>query len=200
LPIEENHELVGDSIKFESIQKTSDDAEQFLESVGSQTAAEESTSQTKKSTKVTKVSEYRREQEQKIAQLCKLECHMCAEEDLIFERWQDMKRHYRTVHQTDGYAICLCCNRSFFSRTKVLEHVEWKLNPDIFKCETCGKCLVTRDGLREHMVSHEPNDSRLHKCSLCSKTFVRHCQFLEHQLHHLPDSEKTYVCTECKRR
>jgi hypothetical protein len=149
--------------------------------------------------KCKKSTEWGEGQEKSISQYCKMECFMCTEE-IRFEKWLDMKRHYRSAHQMEGYVMCSCCNRKFVKRSKILEHVVRKQNPDLFKCEICGKCLADRDGLRIHMVKHTPEESWAYKCTVCLKSFFRRGQFADHQMQHLPDSEKKYACTECEMR
>jgi Zinc finger, C2H2 type len=139
-------------------------------------------------------------QEENIKQLCKMECNICP--GTKFDKWLDMKKHYRVVHQMQGFVICSCCDGKFTKRFKILDHVVRKLNPEEFKCKICGKYYENRDSLAHHMGYHEPEDTRPYKCEVedCQKTFTRRSQFLDHQIRHTPESEKKFACNVCGKR
>jgi hypothetical protein len=222
--VEHNGLVKDDAIKVELIQKMSDDDDQCQTSANEGAILRFARKTMKKHSTIRKVKDENTEkdaatkakhreiyekckkstewgegQEKNIFEYCKMECFMC-DEEIRFEKWRDMKRHYRSAHQMEGYVMCSCCNRKFVKRSKILDHVVRKQNPELFKCEICGKCLVNRDSFREHMVKHAPEESRAYKCTVCFKSFLRRGQFVEHQMHHLPDSEKKYACTECEMR
>lgn len=68
------------------------------------------------------------QEDEKIRQWCRMECSLCS---TTFYRFPDVKIHYRNEHSTNGYIIC--CNKKFFRRVRVLEHIARHINPDAFK-------------------------------------------------------------------
>lgn len=66
----------------------------------------------------------------KISEFFNLNCQLCATTHLKFT---EVKAHYLNVHNsTRGYVIC--CKRKLFKRYELLEHLDWHLNPNEFRC------------------------------------------------------------------
>lgn len=67
-------------------------------------------------------------EEAQIRDYFKMECDICK---CKFFKFLEAKAHYRTEHKTRGYL--LCCNRKYFHRGTVLDHIAFHVNPDSFK-------------------------------------------------------------------
>lgn len=68
------------------------------------------------------------EEDKKIRLWCNLYCTKCSQ---TFGNFSDVKTHYRTVHQENGYVVC--CARKYFRRFHLLDHIFKHMNPDAFK-------------------------------------------------------------------
>jgi hypothetical protein len=67
--------------------------------------------------------------ESSIKEYCKMECVQCA--NVSFSKWLELKKHYRDEHQIPGYVFC--CNKKFERQVKLLEHIAWHMNPEVFR-------------------------------------------------------------------
>jgi hypothetical protein len=92
-------------------------------------------------------------QEKHISQICRMECSLC--ENFKFPKWLDMKKHYRSVHQTEGFIVCSCCDKRFLKRNKILDHIVRKLNPEEFHCDLCGRNFANRESLKGENLEFE---------------------------------------------
>lgn len=66
-------------------------------------------------------------QDELIRNWCNMECTKCTEKFCVFP---EVKVHYHNVHQSNGYLVC--CNKKFFRRIRILEHIARHMNPDVF--------------------------------------------------------------------
>lgn len=70
----------------------------------------------------------RKEQDSLIRDYFSMACEVCSYQ---FGTFLEARRHYRTVHQKAGYLAC--CNKRFFYRGGLIDHISVHLNPDTFK-------------------------------------------------------------------
>jgi hypothetical protein len=71
-----------------------------------------------------------KESHQRAADNCKMQCDICS---TVFHEWADVASHFKSKHQQKGYVLCICCNKRFYQKLRLLGHVEVRLNPDAFK-------------------------------------------------------------------
>ncbi|KAI8128859.1 Transcription factor grauzone [Lucilia cuprina] len=121
-------------------------------------------------------------------------CDVCG---VPFENFSSMLKHFSREHKRKGYL--LCCNRKFYERNNLVDHLQCHLNPDYFKCPQCGKVLSDRKNFKSHLLRvHRPKDVVLkHSCEICGKSFTQGYVLRTHKLTHLPKEEKKFPCTEC---
>lgn len=67
-------------------------------------------------------------EDQQIRDIVKMQCDICSE---VFFLFRDAKYHYRTQHDQNGY-LC-CCDKKYFKRARVLEHIQRHINPNGFR-------------------------------------------------------------------
>lgn len=68
-----------------------------------------------------------REQDELIRSWCNMQCTQCTKTFYVFP---EVKVHYRNEHQSNGFVVC--CNRKFFRRVRILEHISRHINPSVF--------------------------------------------------------------------
>jgi len=57
-----------------------------------------------------------------------------------------------------------------------------------FKCSTCGKAFVRKDGLDRHELIH--SNAQTHVCQVCGKTFpVRNYLYIHMRSHNKPEGK-----------
>lgn len=70
------------------------------------------------------------EQDEIIRRFCTLICEKC---DYVGKNYYQLEKHYKTEHDTRGYAVC--CGRKFCKKRRLFEHCQRHINPDMFRCE-----------------------------------------------------------------
>lgn len=133
-------------------------------------------------------------EDEEIKEYFKIECEIC---NAMFEKFHLLKTHFREIHKKAGYVSC--CDKRFFSRSEALHHLKRHSDPNIFKCEVCGKVFVDLKGLRGHMFLHAPEEERKYKCSSCPKTFVKQYMLKSHEIIHVPVDDRQFNCDLCDR-
>uniref|UniRef100_A0A1B0B678 Transcription factor grauzone n=1 Tax=Glossina palpalis gambiensis TaxID=67801 RepID=A0A1B0B678_9MUSC len=110
--------------------------------------------------------------DEEIAKFMPLHCELCSVE---VENFTSLKGHMRVEHNMKGYMRC--CNRKFFERGLLAEHIRTHLNPACYKqeedkpfaCSQCSNKFVTVYLLQLHkVVAHgDPTNT----CKSCSRKF-----------------------------
>ncbi|XP_061396129.1 zinc finger protein 184-like [Musca vetustissima] len=119
----------------------------------------------------------------------KMSCDKCSK---TFERFRQLCQHFSQEHNEQGYVMC--CATKFFNRRLLVDHINFHLDPEYFKCNLCGKVLTKRICLIGHMKMHE---EKKFACDKCDKKFVLKHKLDKHKLTHLPESEKKFPCNDC---
>lgn len=136
----------------------------------------------------------RDEEDKKIRDFFDLTCKMCEFRSITFVA---VKLHYRQVHLIKRGFVS-CCDKKFFRRGRILEHIAWHGNPNSFRCPICNKSYQDTHALKVHMPNHATEDERIFKCDLCSKTFAKKYNLSQHiRITHVPDHLKIHKCPTC---
>uniref|UniRef100_A0A1I8PJK1 Transcription factor grauzone n=1 Tax=Stomoxys calcitrans TaxID=35570 RepID=A0A1I8PJK1_STOCA len=92
----------------------------------------------------------------------KLECDICQESQATFT---SLKEHFSKTHN-EGPGYIVCCQRKFFKRYRLVDHVRKHLHAKALKCELCGKRYSRQETLQGHMEKQHcgagNNISKLH--------------------------------------
>lgn len=131
----------------------------------------------------------RLEHDKFLQQHYKITCNKC---HLPFDTFPLLCKHYSKEHNERGFVTC--CEMKFFDRSLLVDHINYHLNPEYFKCKDCGKVLTQRRCLWAHMKLHE---EKKFCCDVCDKKFVQKSKLERHKLTHLPAQEKKFPCNEC---
>ncbi|XP_005189348.2 transcription factor grauzone isoform X1 [Musca domestica] len=119
----------------------------------------------------------------------KITCDKCQK---TFERFRLLCQHFSQEHNEQGYVMC--CDTKFFNRHLLVDHINYHLDPEYFKCNLCGKVLTKRIFLISHMKMHK---EKKFACDECDRKFVLKYMLDKHKLTHLPESEKKFPCNDC---
>lgn len=127
-------------------------------------------------------------------------CRIC-NNSIRVDTYEELKQHQKVEHGAKRYEV-YCCKKKLISRTALLDHMNFHLNPDQLKCPKCGKLLRDSYQLKNHLERHEdPNQGRKYPCHLCHKSFYHQSLLNTHLMTHLTPEErerlKTYSCPEC---
>ncbi|KAK6627704.1 hypothetical protein RUM44_010183 [Polyplax serrata] len=135
--------------------------------------------------------------EQKMLNFYNIKCEKC--EDSEFTSFKMLSRHYRTVHNKQGYIKCckrnIRVNDKYYLRNHMFKH----LQPDSCRCKVCGKELSSLVTLKHHMNLHKPEEERPFQCSHCKKSFCCKNDLNNHEKAiHVPENERQdFICDMC---
>ncbi|KAH8261528.1 hypothetical protein KR044_010626, partial [Drosophila immigrans] len=125
----------------------------------------------------------------------KVICPIC---NTAMEDFSELLLHARKDHNQRGYA--LCCNRKFWKRGVLVDHLRRHQDPELFKCHICQRVMGHRRSLELHMRMHEIKQrGRLYQCEQCSKKFYSSVVCERHKLTHIPKEQWLVNCTNCKK-
>ncbi|XP_016965585.1 gastrula zinc finger protein XlCGF57.1, partial [Drosophila biarmipes] len=117
-------------------------------------------------------------------------CTLCPKE---YTNAPTLKLHMHTHDEQRKVHTCPQCNKTFFSRRNLRDHVKRHTGERPFECPECHQTFTKNSGLKLH--------SRLHmaekpfKCELCGKGFVQNQHLITHLRVH--NGDRPFKCTEC---
>ncbi|KAJ6646328.1 Transcription factor grauzone [Pseudolycoriella hygida] len=118
-----------------------------------------------------------------------MSCDLCEE---TLSSLRDANNHYKDVHNMQkGYLIC--CSKKFYRLQNMLQHCQWHINPESFKCDHCPKNFSDKYRLRDHVnLCHSDENDKIFTCTECDKTFSK-----QHYLNaHLKKGHNTKAADE----
>ncbi|XP_061396954.1 zinc finger protein 845-like [Musca vetustissima] len=77
-----------------------------------------------------------------------LECELCREP---FTTFTLLHNHFRDAHPSEKLSI-RCCDKAFFTRSKIQRHLCVHLQNKAFKCQLCGKRYSKKATIQTHML------------------------------------------------
>ncbi|KAG4076309.1 hypothetical protein HA402_005752 [Bradysia odoriphaga] len=135
--------------------------------------------------------------EQRVAEYFRMNCHLCNEQ---LSSLTKVTKHFRKKHNMErGYLIC-CCKKKAKVRKAVIEHVEWHMNPNMFRCDECSRTFNEKRALRKHKVEqHKMRTEVPLDCGQCTKQFSNLDSLKRHVVRvHPPDNQK-FTCDICRK-
>lgn len=123
-------------------------------------------------------------------------CKIC---EYIGNDFRDLKGHFRVVHDKPrGYAMC--CDRIFYKKEILVEHIQFHINPEHFKCNNCGMTFKASKSLEYHSIHtcksiNTEDVKKLFQCDECLKWFNSKFLLQRHKLSHMPLEERQWKCT-----
>ncbi|XP_058833769.1 transcription factor grauzone-like [Topomyia yanbarensis] len=130
-----------------------------------------------------------------ISQNINLECDTCATKCSSF---QDLQRHSLTKHDKRAYVFC--CGLKFCRRPRLVDHIQFHLNPEQFRCGVCSKQFQNTEALQWHKDKvHAADEDKTFQCSMCPKTYSRKRFLTIHEKYHRMSVQKKWHCSSCDR-
>ncbi|XP_037036606.1 transcription factor grauzone-like [Bradysia coprophila] len=136
--------------------------------------------------------------ERRVAEFFRMNCHLC---DEPLSSLTKVSKHFRIKHNMErGYLIC-CCKKKAKVRKAVIEHVEWHMNPNLFRCDNdeCSRTFNEKRALRKHMMEHQGRAEGPLDCSQCTKQFPNQDSLKRHVGRVHPQDNQKYTCDICKK-
>lgn len=80
------------------------------------------------------------ELEGKIADYFQMNCELCSEN---LQSMDDVQTHYKSKHNVSRRFL-RCCNKKFNMRKRVIDHVRWHIDPNVFKYTFSTLCSLPK--------------------------------------------------------
>lgn len=101
-----------------------------------------------------------------IREFVSLCCDIC-EKRPQFDTFKKLQFHYESKHECRGYINC--CEKKFYRKDRLMNHIINHINPEAFKCPKCGQKSKSKILLRIHMKQHLPVEDRPYQCNCGQK-------------------------------
>ena len=124
-------------------------------------------------------------------------CELCSQK---FEVSYNLRRHFKKVHQSQSVQ-CNLCNKSL-RKENLPYHVRSVHNQEkTHKCEYCEKEFFYKKILREHINSlHSKDAKEKYECGLCKEVFTNKSNRDRHfRTRHQNNQNTKFNCTLCEK-
>ncbi|CAH0695272.1 unnamed protein product [Spodoptera exigua] len=120
----------------------------------------------------------------------KMECCICHEKGFHF---RSLMKHYKDRHGVPGYVTC--CDKKFhyFYPKKIIEHMAFHLQPNIFMCQSCHQNFQTSQELYEHQSNGGRSEGKI-LCPRCSERYPTYHELGWHIITHRTDKLQCDYC------
>ncbi|CAG4954587.1 unnamed protein product [Colias eurytheme] len=120
----------------------------------------------------------------------KMECCICHETGFNF---RSLMKHYKDRHGVPGYVTC--CDKKFhyFYPKKIIEHMAFHLQPNIFMCPSCHQNFQTSQDLTEHQSNGGRSEGKI-LCPRCSERYPTYRELGAHLITHRTDKLQCDYC------
>ncbi|KAL0810279.1 hypothetical protein ABMA28_010439 [Loxostege sticticalis] len=120
-------------------------------------------------------------------------CDMCSYRGV---HKNSLEAHTNKVHLRTRPYVCEICEKGFYRKSHLTEHISTHANVKNFTCELCGDEFVAKKTLTEHIRLH--TGERPYQCEICNKRFVSSGRRSDHfkSVH----MEKTHCCFLCDKK
>uniref|UniRef100_A0A2A4J6I8 C2H2-type domain-containing protein n=1 Tax=Heliothis virescens TaxID=7102 RepID=A0A2A4J6I8_HELVI len=120
----------------------------------------------------------------------KMECCICHENGFHF---RSLMKHYKERHGVPGYVTC--CDKKFhyFYPKKIIEHMAYHLQPNIFMCPSCHQNFQTSQELFEHQSNGGRSEGKI-VCPRCSERYPTYHELGWHIITHRSDKLQCDYC------
>lgn len=123
-----------------------------------------------------------------------MNCPICQQQ---LDSFTDAHIHFQSLHNRNAYFVC--CEKKLSYRKNALDHINWHLNPDNYKCNECGKSYTSMKFLQNHFKNvHETN--KQFQCDLCVMQTATIQQLRNHMTSHTFSGPPEFECSFCYKK
>ncbi|CAG4978191.1 unnamed protein product [Parnassius apollo] len=119
-----------------------------------------------------------------------MECCICHGKGFDFK---SLMKHYKERHGVPGYVTC--CEKKFhyFYPKKIIEHMAYHLQPNIFMCQSCHQNFHSSQELTEHESNGGKSEGKI-TCPRCSERYPTYRELGRHIITHRADKSQCDYC------
>ncbi|XP_063390092.1 zinc finger protein OZF-like [Cydia fagiglandana] len=122
----------------------------------------------------------------------KYNCHNC---NFVSLSKGTVEAHINKVHLGIRPYICTICDKGFFKKSNLTEHINIHDKVKTETCEICGDSFVSKKTLMEHIRLHK--NQKPYKCEMCSESFVTSGRRSDHvKRKHMEKKECCLICNK----
>ncbi|XP_063543178.1 zinc finger protein 567-like [Cydia strobilella] len=122
----------------------------------------------------------------------KYNCHNC---NFVSLSKGTIDAHINKVHLGIRPYVCLICDKGFFKKSNLTEHINIHNKIKTETCEICGDSFVSKKTLMEHIRLHK--NQKPYKCEMCSESFVTSGRRSDHvKRKHMEKKECCLICNK----
>ncbi|XP_061880723.1 mucin-2-like [Entelurus aequoreus] len=119
--------------------------------------------------------------------------HVCQQCGKGFVYSYCLTKHLQMVHRKIKPFVCQICDKAFFTKVDVEDHIRIHTGEKPFQCHICEKRFVKKIELRAHLKWH--SGEKRHWCPYCGKGFFDYNNLKRHKYIHT--GEKPKSCPHC---
>lgn len=106
----------------------------------------------------------------------------CPQCDLKFLGTFQRNIHVRRAHNQERLHECSYCDKTFFTKTRLTDHINIHEGIKPFSCDTCGQLFRTKTNLDSHVGIH--TGVKRYKCGLCPVAYACTSSVSRHRQSH----------------
>ncbi|XP_041974792.1 zinc finger protein weckle-like [Aricia agestis] len=137
-----------------------------------------------------KPAKHGEELDKQISLFYPMECNICHEKNFNF---QSLMNHYKDGHGVPGYVACCGKQFHFFYPKKIIEHMAYHLQPNIFMCHSCHENFQTSHDLQQHCSNGGRSNAKI-VCQRCPERYPTYRELGVHLLTHRTDELQCDYC------
>ncbi|XP_048000063.1 zinc finger protein 888-like [Leguminivora glycinivorella] len=122
----------------------------------------------------------------------KYKCHTC---NFVSLSKGTIDAHINKVHLGIRPYTCSICDKGFFKKGNLTEHINIHNKVKTETCEICGDSFVSKKTLFEHIRLHR--NEKPYRCEMCSECFVTSGRRSDHiKRKHMEKKERCLICNK----
>ncbi|XP_055314296.1 transcription factor grauzone-like [Sitodiplosis mosellana] len=103
-------------------------------------------------------------------------CDLC---DTVLETFKFAKSHYSSEHNIHN-PYMKCCGIKLHNNSQVLDHIQWHIDPNTFRCRVCKLKHKHRYTLIDHVKRHNALSAKQFACKICDRYYATNAQHRTH--------------------
>ncbi|KAG5667065.1 hypothetical protein PVAND_015065 [Polypedilum vanderplanki] len=135
------------------------------------------------------------ESDERVSKFLDVKCELCGSAQPTFLR---LIKHFRKEHK-DTKPFIRCCEKKFYRRGRLLDHLDRHDDQVTHKCPHCQKSYKSKHILKVHLDKIHLQMRNECICSVCGRSLKSEGALKNHMYTHEEDANRTFECYICKK-